>query len=211
MKVPPLPHALNGYEHIRRYWDHTHDSYVAKVLPGEYYVTQNNEIVSTVVGSCISACIRDSVRGIGGMNHFMLPTATENSRWDSTAVNAATRYGSYAMEHIINEILKFGGRREFLEVKLFGGGQIVAQMSNIGEQNIAFAKDYIIKEQLNLLAEDVGDIYPRKILYFPLTGRVRVKKLRTMEQGIISREDSYNRRLNSDIAHQKLIGEIDLF
>lgn len=141
------------------------------------------------------------------MNHFMLPTHTSSNPWETTRVNAATRYGTFAMEHMINEILKYGGKRENLEVKLFGGGRIMANMGNIGQQNIEFVKNYVKTEGLNLLAEDLGDIYPRKILFFPINGRVRVKKLRAMEQTILERENAYRR----DLEKQPIEGEIDLF
>ncbi|OUD11644.1 chemoreceptor glutamine deamidase CheD [Thioflexithrix psekupsensis] len=207
MQKPPT--SFKGYEHIKRYWDHHYDSYVAKILPGEYYVTRQDEIITTVVGSCVSACICDSQNGIGGMNHFMLPTRTiPPDKWDKTAVSAATRYGNYAMEHVINEILKYGGRRENLQLKLFGGGRIMQYMANIGQQNIDFIRNYVRTEGLKLMAEDLGDIYPRKILFYPLTGRVRVKKLRAMEQGIIERENAYLRNLET---HPIDGGEVDLF
>jgi chemotaxis protein CheD len=202
-----LPRSFPGYEHIKRYWDQQHNSVVAKVLPGEYYVTCNEEVLMTVVGSCVSACIRDSIIGIGGMNHFMLPSTKIADKWDQTQVNAATRYGSYAMEHMINEILKYGGKRRNLEVKLFGGGKIMSHIANIGQQNIDFVKLYVQTENLTLLAEDLGGIYPRKILFYPKTGRVRVKKLRAMEQIILHRERIYQR----DLERQPIDGEIDLF
>jgi chemotaxis protein CheD len=206
-----LPRALPGYEHIRRYWDHHYGSYVAKILPGEYYVTYQNEILMTVVGSCVSACIRDSIYGIGGMNHFLLPAHTPSTygKWERTSVSAACRYGNFAMENMINEILKHGGQRQNLEVKLFGGGRIVANMSNIGQQNIDFVKNYIRMEGLTLLAEDLGDIYPRKIVFFPSNGRVRVKKLRAMEQASIEmeRENKYRQTLEN----KPVEGDIDLF
>ncbi|MDY6992413.1 MAG: chemoreceptor glutamine deamidase CheD [Pseudomonadota bacterium] len=207
MTQPPLPRALRGYEHIKRYWDHHNHCYVAKILPGEYYVTCHDEILMTVVGSCVSACIRDSVNGIGGMNHFMLPTQAPSSKWEETQLNAATRYGSFAMEHMINDILKHGGQRKHLEVKLFGGGRIMANMANIGQQNIEFVRNYVKTESLNLLAEDLGDIYPRKILFFPASGRVRVKKLRSMQQTVLERENAYRR----DLENQPIEGDVDLF
>ena len=107
--IPPPPRAYFGYEQIKRYWDHHYNSYVAKILPGEFYVTAHDEIIMTLVGSCVSACIRDAVKGIGGMNHFMLPTGTLDQKWGHTNVNAASRYGCFAMENMINEILKHGG------------------------------------------------------------------------------------------------------
>jgi chemotaxis protein CheD len=205
---PLPPPVLPGYEHIKRYWDHHHDSYVVKILPGEYYVTRYDEILTTVVGSCVSACIRDNVRRIGGMNHFMLPTHISSlEKWENTYASTASRYGSVAMEQMINEILKYGGKRQNLEVKLFGGGRIVGNMINIGQRNIEFVKDYVKLENLVLLAEDLGDIYPRKILYYPNNGRVRVKKLRAMEQSIIARENAYRHYLEV----QPTEGDIDFF
>ncbi len=203
----PLPPALRGYEHIKRYWDHHYHSYMAKILPGEYYITSHDEVLTTVLGSCVAACIRDSVAGIGGMNHFMLPIHTSPNAWEQTKVNAATRYGNFAMEYVINEILKYGGKRQNLEVKIFGGGKIMSNMANIGQQNIDFIKQYIRIENLNLLAEDLGDVYPRKILFYPANGRVRVKKLRSMEQSILNRENAYLRNLEK----QPIEGDVDLF
>lgn len=205
-----LPPALPGYENIKRYWDKQYNQYVAKILPGESYITRHNEIITTVVGSCVSACIRDKITGIGGMNHFMLPMQRDyDGHWAQTQVNSAARYGSYAMEHVINEILHYGGKRQNLEVKLFGGGRIMQQMANIGEQNINFVKDYVRLEKLNLVAEDLGDIHPRKIMFFPSKGLVRVKKLRSMEQSIIEREQAYQRDISDQSANTT--GEVDFF
>lgn len=202
------PEALPGFSHINRYWDKVHGLYAAKILPGEYYVTTEGEMIVTVLGSCVSACIRDKMFGIGGMNHFMLPIGSaggsSNSHWNS----AATRYGNYAMEALINGILKNGGRRENLEVKVFGGGMVLEQMTNIGKLNINFVREFIKTESLNLLADDLGDIYPRKVHYFPQTGKVKVKKLRSMHNNtIIERETSYMDSLET----KPVEGEIDLF
>jgi chemotaxis protein CheD len=206
MIEPKLPRAFPGYNHIKRYWDYHYGCHIAKILPGEYYITRHHEILMTVVGSCVAACIRDSVNGIGGMNHFMLPSNRED-KWEQTQVSAATRYGSFAMEYLINEILKHGGQRKNLEVKLFGGGRMMKNMINIGQKNIDFVKEYIKMEGLTLLAEDLGDIYPRKILFYQNNGRVRVKKLRSMEQMIFEREKAYQSRIEK----QPFAGEIDLF
>lgn len=206
--IPSPPRAYFGYEQIKRYWDHHYNSYVAKILPGEFYVTAHDEIIMTLVGSCVSACIRDTVKGIGGMNHFMLPTGTLDQKWGHTNVSAASRYGCFAMENMINDILKHGGRREHLEVKLFGGGNVMANITSIGKQNIEFVREYVQIERLNLIAEDLGDIYPRKILYFPKTGRVRVKKLHAPEQTIIAREQAYQQHLEQQPVSG---GDIELF
>ncbi|HEW97026.1 MAG: chemoreceptor glutamine deamidase CheD [Candidatus Parabeggiatoa sp. nov. 3] len=207
MRQPSLPRTLPGYRHIKRYWDFHNNTAVAKILPGEYYVTRHDEILMTVVGSCVAACIRDSVSGIGGMNHFMLPHISID-KWEHTRVSAATRYGSFAMEYLINEILKHGsGQRKNLEVKLFGGGRIMKNLVSIGQKNIDFVKSYIQTESLNLLAEDLGGIYPRKILFYPINGRVRVKKLRAMEPMVLQRENAYRRNLEN----QPIAGDVDLF
>ena len=194
MSTPPPPaRALRGFSQISRKWDASHQVYAAKILPGEYYVTINDEAVFTVLGSCISACVRDKVFGIGGMNHFMLPASGgDTNAWHASDTSAATRYGNFAMEHLINDILKNGGRRENLEVKLFGGGKILENATTVGEQNINFALDYVKTEGLELLTQDMGDVYPRKVLYFPTSGRVRVKKLRSVHNNtVLERENSY--------------------
>ena len=202
--------VLKGFEHVKRYWDNRNQTMAAKILPGEFYVTRGDELVVTVLGSCISACIRDPQARVGGMNHFMLPDAGDRqfAKNAGGCVSESDRYGNYAMEHLINEILKNGGRRNNLEVKIFGGGKILANMTDIGERNIRFIRKYIFAEQLNLVAEDVADIYPRKVIYHPLSGRVRVKKLRAMHnRTIIEREQSYRRTLHE----APLEGEVELF
>jgi chemotaxis protein CheD len=202
------PRALRGFSHINRYWDKVHGVYAAKLLPGEYYVTMHGEMIVTVLGSCVSACIRDSVFGIGGMNHFMLPMERKGGSDNPTWNSAATRYGNFAMEALINDILKNGGRRENLELKIFGGGRVLENMTNIGNLNINFVHEFIRMESLTLLAEDVGDVYPRKVHYFPHTGKVKMKKLRSMHnRTIIERESSYLDSLES----KPIEGEIDLF
>ncbi|MGD8569465.1 MAG: chemoreceptor glutamine deamidase CheD [Gammaproteobacteria bacterium] len=201
--------ALRGFKHINRYWDRSHGCYAAKLLPGDYYITTHEEIIVTTLGSCISACIRDRVFGIGGMNHFMLPYhSTVADNWKNTRLSASNRYGSYAMENLINDILKNGGERRHLEVKIFGGGKILAQMTDIGRNNINFIKQYIETEGLNLLAEDTGDIYPRKIVYFPITGKVWVKKLRSLQNRTIFERES---RYLHDIQNRPISGDVELF
>lgn len=204
------PHALSGFKSINRYWDKINNTYTAKILPGEFYVTTHRELITTVLGSCVSACIRDPIFGIGGMNHFMLPLEGENSStaWKNAGNSEAARYGNIAMELLINNILKHGGERNNLEVKVFGGGRILAQMTDVGRRNIEFVREYLQVEGFKILAEDLGDNTPRKIIYDPLTGRVRVKKLRSLHNDtIIHREKKYMR----DLEEQPAEGEIDLF
>ena len=202
--------CLRGFDTIKRYWDKTNDIFAAKILPGEYYVTANNEAIVTVLGSCVSACIRDKIFGIGGMNHFMLPINKNTANEEISAMGNAARYGNFAMEQMINDILKNGGTRENLEVKIFGGGRVLQNMQSldVGNGNINFVREYIATEQLKLIGEDVGDVFPRKVIYFPLTGKVKVKKLRQMHnRTIIEREDSYL----SSFDEKPVTSDIELF
>ena len=193
--VPPAPIA--GFEHINRYWDKNNDSFSAKILPGEYYVTIRDEWVVTVLGSCVSACIRDRRLKVGGMNHFMLPDGSSQvDRTDNGVISESARYGNFAMEHLINDILKQGGSRRRLEVKLTGGGKIISNMSDIGLRNIEFVRQYLQTEGIAIVSEDLGDVYPRKVQYNPATGRLRVKKLRSMHnRTILEREQQYQAQL----------------
>ncbi len=186
-----LPASLPGFGHVNRYWDTAHDMPAAKILPGEYYVTNSRELVTTVLGSCVSACIRDKVFGVGGMNHFMLPISADGKGWNGSQdlVSTATRYGNYAMEHMINEILKHGGHKKHLEAKIFGGGRMMASLSDVGARNIDFVRDYLSTEGIPLLNESVGDIYPRKVIYIPATGKVWVKRLKHLHNDTIVRRE----------------------
>ena len=209
--LPQPPKALRGFTDINRYWDRQRDCYAAKILPGEYYVTTNDEIIATVLGSCVSACIRDPLMRIGGMNHFMLPVSgSYQSSVRAASDSDANRYDNFAMEKLINDILKNGGRREHLEIKLFGGGKVIQHMkeADIGNRNIIFVRDYLKTEGFTITAEDLGDIYPRKIVYYPMSGRVQVKKLRNIHNDtIVMRESGYRQKLEQ----QPVAGDIELF
>jgi len=202
----PMPKSLRGFEHINRYWDKGRGVFGAKILPGQYYVTLHDELITTVLGSCISACIRDRKLGIGGMNHFMLPSTEDVIELGSAT--AAERYGNYAMEHLINDILKNGGRRENLEVKIFGGGKILASMTDVGKKNIKFVQNYIQAEKMTLISEDVGDIFPRKVIYFPATGKALVKRLRSLHNDTVFKRE---REYLQDIGKDQPSGDVELF
>lgn len=202
--------SLSGFEGIKRRWDKESNIISARVLPGEYYVTIADEMITTVLGSCISACIRDRELGIGGMNHFMLPETNKQklSTGAEHVVGNATRYGNYAMEHLINDILSNGGKRKNLEVKLFGGGKILPTLGDVGQNNIDFALEYIDTEALNLVSQDLGDIYPRKVIYFPKTGKVKMKKVKDLHnETIASREKEYR----TTIKDEPVVSDIELF
>jgi len=201
--------VLPGFEHLRRFWDPVQACVTVKVLPGEFYVSTQDEMISTVLGSCVSACIYDPVRGIGGMNHFMLPEPMggERGSWADT-VGRAARYGNDAMEQLINAILKAGGQRVNLEVKVFGGGRVLATMTDIGKRNIEFVKRYLGAERLAVRAEDLGDVHPRHVQFFPNTGKARVKQLRgRTDTVLVDGEKQYLKRLAND----PIKGEVELF
>jgi len=208
---------VRGFESIQRFWDPATRHWTAKVLPGEYYVTRSNEVISTVLGSCISACIRDPGAGVGGMNHFMLPEdggsgsgidSGGGNRWLEPGTGLATRYGTHAMESLINELLKLGAHRGRFEIKLFGAGRILASITDVGARNIEFVHHYLEVEGLRVLAEDLGDIYPRRLAYFPATGTVRVRRLQPLDATAIAESE---RRYLADIGTRGDGGDVELF
>lgn len=200
------------FKHVNHYWDKQRNTVVAKILPGEFYMTSDSVLISTTLGSCISACIWDVKANVGGMNHFMLPATDKNANevdWGQRGLASdATRYGNFAMEHLINMLLKQGGLRKNLRAKVFGGGQVLKKVSDIGERNTAFVFDYLKTERIEVISQDVGSIYPRKVLFDPLTGRAFVKKLDNLHNDTIAqRERDYRSRIN----HEVVEGDVELF
>ncbi|MGH1438795.1 MAG: chemoreceptor glutamine deamidase CheD [Cellvibrionaceae bacterium] len=195
---------------VSRYWDKTKNAFCIKIMPGEYYYTNEKEYISTTLGSCVSACIWDEQHKVGGMNHFMLPVTDKEQgqvTWGSLPTDA-TRYGNYAMEYLINELLKHGGEKEAFQVKLFGGGKVLEGIGNVGERNIQFVMDYVKTENLNLISHDLGDVYPRKVLFDPLTGRAWMKKIQDVnDKTLKAREEQYRKTINVD----DISGDVDLF
>ncbi|MDD2727909.1 chemoreceptor glutamine deamidase CheD [Malikia sp.] len=194
-----------------KYFDRTFGFDAVKVLPGEYFYTGQKLMITTLLGSCVAACIRDRVRGIGGMNHFLLPG---NSADSDSPVSESMRYGSYAMEVLINDLLKAGARRENLEAKVFGGGNVLPGMTsiNVGARNARFVLNYLKTDNIPVLVEDLLDIYPRKVCFFPHDGKVMVRKLKqSVDSTIITRESEYQRSLKTRIEKQPVSGDIDLF
>lgn len=175
-----------------------HDA--VKLLPGEHYVAGAGLVLTTVLGSCVSACIFDDGARIGGMNHFMLPHGTE----------ASGRFGVHAMEILINELIKRGARRSSLKSKVFGGGAVVRVMesSRIGEQNVAFVEQYLSREGIPILARDTLDVHPRRVAFFPDTGKAMVKRLSQPPAATLEHEASYSRAV---VGQAQQAGSIDLF
>ena len=188
------------------YYDRTFDSEAAKIMPGEYFATRRDMLVVTVLGSCVSACLRDRVSGIGGMNHFMLPGVDSGSG----PVSTSARYGVHAMEMLVNRLLKLGAQRQNLEAKVFGGGNVLRgfTQTTVGERNAEFVLDYLSAESIRLVSSDLLDIYPRKVYFFPKSGRALVKKLKSLHNDtIVERERDYANRLRV----ARIDGDVELF
>jgi chemotaxis protein CheD len=183
-----LPIATN------RYFDAHFQRPGVKLLPNEFYTTHEDMVLVTVLGSCVAACIQDRTAGIGGMNHFMLP---DDGADVAQAASDAMRYGAYAMEVLINELIKAGGRRERFEAKVFGGAAVLAGMTtmNIGDRNSAFVRRYLAMENIRIVAEDLQGSHPRKVAFLPRTGQVMVKKLRlAQDPSVTEREQALARQ-----------------
>lgn len=177
------------------YFDRAFGSDAAKILPGEFYCTRRDIMIVTVLGSCVSACIRDRVSGIGGMNHFMLPDGGDSA---DVLQSASARYGIYAMDVLIEELLKMGARRDALEAKVFGGGAVLRGITslNVGERNALFVREYLKAQKISIVAEDLNDVFARKVCFFPRSGRVLVKKIREFHnETLATRELEYAGRL----------------
>jgi len=192
-----LASAPNGY------FDRHFGREAVKILPGEYYATAQGRLIVTVLGSCIAVCLRDREHAIGGMNHFMLPG--EN---DAVAGSNA-RYGGYAMELLMNHLLRLGARRSRLEAKVFGGAHVLRGQGNaIGERNSRFVLSWLAAENIAVTARDLLDVYPRKVYFFPDCGRVLVRRLKSLHNTtLIDRELEYGRRLRGTAVE----GDIELF
>jgi chemotaxis protein CheD len=187
------------------YFDQALGREAAKIQPGECYVTALDMVLVTVLGSCVSACIRDPVARVGGLNHFMLPEATA----DESVASQPMRYGVYAMEVLINDILRRGARRDRLEAKVAGGGNVLHGFgaNTVGDRNASFVTRFLEAEGIRLLGSDLGGQHARKIYYFPATGRLRAKALRSVQNDTLERrERAYRARLAKE-GH----GQIELF
>lgn len=189
-----------------RYFDREHDRDAIKLLPNEYFVSRDDVLLTTVLGSCVAACIRDPVAGVGGMNHFMLP---DDGGPSLRPASASMRYGAYAMEILLNALFAAGAKRERLEAKVFGGGMVLADMTvaKIGERNAEFVLRYLELERIRVLAQDLKDKYPRRVNYFPLSGQAMVKRLKSQDGTLEQREKMLARKL----AQGSQDGAIELF
>jgi chemotaxis protein CheD len=186
------------------YYDPVFKSDAVKVLPGEYFVYDEDLVVVTVLGSCIAACLWDRQARVGGMNHFMLPDGGAQG-------GDSGRYGVFAMELLINELIKRGARKANLEAKIFGGGQVMQNFTsmNVGERNAEFVMHFLHTERIPILSKDVLDIYPRKVCFFPASGRALVKKLaHAHDKSVVQEEQSYSQQIAKPTPSA---GSIELF
>ncbi|GMV60170.1 MAG: chemoreceptor glutamine deamidase CheD [Burkholderiaceae bacterium] len=179
-----------------------------KVLPGEFFVSDEDIVITTVLGSCVAACIWDRHAGVGGMNHFMLPGGEGGTR-DADPIGLAGRYGVFAMEQLINELIKRGGRKANFEAKVFGGGQVLRNMTsiNIGERNAQFVEQFLRTEGIRIGARDLLDVHPRRVAFFPATGRALCKKLAQADASLVAAEQQYNAKLSA----ARVGGDVELF
>ncbi len=181
------------------------DHQVVKLISGDWHVsTQPKEVLVTILGSCIAACIRDPIAKVGGMNHFLLP----GNEAQVTELSAASRYGVFAMESLINGILKAGGLKTRLEVKVFGGGNVIKSSQKIGSKNAEFVRHFLANEGLKIVSEDLEGDLPRRIHYFPDTGKVMMRKLIRKEDMLVADEEL---RYSKTIAVAPVEGDVDLF
>ncbi|MBK9796528.1 MAG: chemoreceptor glutamine deamidase CheD [Holophagaceae bacterium] len=189
-----------------KYLDRTFNRQAMKILPGEFYATTEDEVIVTVLGSCVAACLLDPIAMVGGMNHFMLPMKHGDRDPD---VFFAARYGAAAMEYLINNLLHLGAQRDRLVAKAFGGGRVMRGIStDVGGQNADFVREFLRNEDIPIWGEDMGGPYPRKVYFFPHTGQVLVKRMETTHNDTV-----YHRELTyiQEVTGKPMSGDVELF
>jgi chemotaxis protein CheD len=188
------------------FYDAHFQNEAVKVLPGEYFVFDEDILILTTLGSCIAACLWDRERRIGGMNHFLLPEGSGGGRDGDSG-----RYGNFAMDQLIGEMVKRGANRNTMEAKVFGGGAVISGMNsiNVGERNTAFVLEYLKTERITVVSKDVMDIYPRKVCFLPASGKAMVKRLASANtEALAAQERALAKRVVPATATG---GSVDLF
>ncbi|MEF1288792.1 chemotaxis protein CheD [Vibrio sp. M260118] len=201
--------------HFDRFYHPLKNKHIVKVFPGGLYCSQEeDEIIATGLGSCIAACMWDEEVAVGGMNHFLLPfdNKTQLKSWQpDELVSTASRYGSYAMEMLCNGLIERGARRSALRVKLFGGAQMLGRNSMVGEKNIAFILNYVELEGLRVVAQDLGGLEPRKVLFDPISGKAWLKRIPFNEvHNLQHQEEKYANQLDRE-THRPHDDDVELF
>ncbi len=183
---------------------------VTTVHQGDCLVSNEADLTySTVLGSCISACVRDRVANVGGMNHFLLAQQSGSAR---DRYGASARYGAFAMEQLINKVLSRGtGRKSNLEIKVFGGGKINAALDDVGAKNIEFVREFLANEGYSLDKEDLGGNYARRVMFKPASGRAFIKRLENSANDSIAKEELVAARRPVLVAKPAVDDDIELF
>lgn len=194
--------VLPQFEHIRRHWDAARKINVATIFPGEVYVTKSHELITTLLGSCIAVCMRDRMNGVGGMNHFKLPKPDKNVDPSQSA-----NYGIFAMELLINEILKNGGKRQNLECSVYGGGSVINSIrTDIGGKNTDFVIRFLKEERIPVLSRDVGHKFAQNVYYHPLSGNINsVVKEGQAPADLKKAEQAYLDKIDKEMAASSII------
>ena len=204
------PVDATRFEHINRGFDPRVGGHVVKIAPGEYFATSGEEFITTTLGSCVSACIWHPESGIGGMNHFMLPEGSDDAvkAIINGGTNNAARYGSFAMEHLINSLLATGLDRRDLVAKIVGGGHVLPIKTDIGARNIDFVRTYLEQEDIELIGEHVGGTAGRQVRFHPSSGKAHVKPLaKSVHDAIAGAEKTYMQTLDQEPPQ----GDVELF
>ena len=177
------------------------------IYPGEYYATREDEVIHTVLGSCVSACIFDRVNKVAGMNHFMLPGSIKSKKF---FIEKSSRYGMFAMELLINELLKLGGNKKKFKAKIFGGGHIIGHYrksdGNVPQSNIRFIREYLAAESIPIISEDMGGENGRKLYFFTDDVKVlltRIKKLSFASSTADEKEERYKIKVFKDMGPKR--------
>lgn len=192
------------------YYDQRFSVDAIKLLPGQYFVTSQDKMLVTVLGSCVAACMFDPITGVGGMNHFMLPNVNKTAGEFEKVQGMAAKYGVHAMEVLINELIKVGASKKRLKAKVFGGGRVVPSFvqSDVGRFNAEFVTQFLNTEKIPIIASDLCETYARKIYFFPTNGNVFMKRIHELNNAtIIERESQHRWELNN----QDASGDVDFF
>lgn len=202
--------ATPNFELPINYYDKRFSKEAVKLLPGQYFATSQDKMLVTVLGSCVAACLFDPHTGVGGMNHFMLPTVNKLAGEFEQVQGMAAKYGVHAMEILINELVKLGAKKERLNAKVFGGGKVVPTFvqNDVGKFNAEFVMQFLEIEGIPIVASDLCDIYARKVYFFPSNGNVLMKRIYELNNATIIERESQHRW---ELSNQAPSGSIDLF
>lgn len=196
------PAVLPQFKHVKRHFDPVKKLHVATIFPGELYVTKSHELITTLLGSCIAVCMRDRFNRVGGMNHFKLPKPDKNVASDQNA-----NYGIYAMELLINEIIKSGGKREHLEASVYGGGNVASSIrSDIGGKNLEFVCGFLKDEHIPVIHKDTGHASAQQVYYHPISGNINsvIKSEKTVEE-LKKKEHEYLDKISAEMEASSII------